>query len=82
MDDSDLMALLCGGNCLLLTECRRSDQFLFDWYASLVEEPRGSRFGRPLGVVVKEARAEFTEAKATGFLPGSRLAPTNLVISP
>ena len=81
LKDSDLLALLCGGNCLLLTECRRSDQFLFDWYASLVEEPRGARFGRPLNAVVAEARAEFRESRATGFLPGSRLAPTNLVIS-
>jgi hypothetical protein len=28
--DSDLLALLCGGRCLLLSECKRSDQFLFD----------------------------------------------------
>ena len=79
--DSDLLALLCGGRCLLLSECKRSDQFLFDWYASLVQEPRGSRFGKPLEAVVGECRAEFLETKATGFLPGSRLAPTNLVIS-
>lgn len=80
-NNSDLLALLCGGKCLLLTECKRSDQFLFDWYASLVREPKGCRFGKPLQAVLQECRAEFAEARATGFLPGSRLAPTNIVIS-
>jgi hypothetical protein len=46
-----------------------------------VQEPKGSRFGKPLEAVVGECRVEFLETKATGFLAGSRLAPTNLVIS-
>ena len=42
---------------------------------------QGSLFDLPLMDVVKQARAEFTIAKATGFLAGTLLAPTNLVIS-
>ena len=79
--DSDLLALLCGGHLLRLTECKRSDEALFNWYASIVEEPNGSRFDLPLMDVVKQARAEFTVAKASGFIAGTLLAPTNLVIS-
>ena len=79
--DSDLIALLSGGQFLRLTECRRSDKALFDWYASVVEEPKGCRFDMPLEVVVKQAREEFSINKASGFLTNTRLAPTNLVIS-
>ena len=79
--DSDLLALLCGGHFLRLTECKRSDEALFKWYASIVEEPKGSRFDLPLDDIVEQARAEFTVARATGFLAGTLLAPTNLVIS-
>ena len=65
----------------MLTGCKRSDHFLFQWYASLVDEPKGWRHARPLMQNVADARQEFTPSKANGFLEGSKLAPTNLVIS-
>jgi len=78
---SDLLHLLTGGNKLTLTHCRRSDEVLFNWYASIVKSPLGSRHHQTIQETVVQARAEFTIAKAIGFIPGSRLAPTNLVIS-
>lgn len=79
--DSGLLHTLAGGNLLTMTQCRRSDEELFDWYASLVAEPPGRRHQQPLSETVQQARSEFTAARATGFIQGSRLAPTNLVIS-
>jgi hypothetical protein len=79
--DSDLLHTLAGGNLLTMTRCMRSDAMLFDWYASLVAEPLGRRHQQPLADTVQQARSEFTEANATGYLAGSLLAPTNLVIS-
>ena len=65
--DSALLHLLCGRNRLLLTHCRRSDHFLFEWYASLVDEPKGWRHERHLTQNVADARQEFTPSNATGF---------------
>jgi hypothetical protein len=48
---------MTSGNCVTLSECRRSDKELFDFYASLI--PSGSRFEAPLKSVVIEARAAF-----------------------
>jgi hypothetical protein len=78
LEDSDLLHLLTGGNRLTLTHCRRSDEVLFDWYASIV---LGRRHHQTIQETVAQARAEFNITKAVGFIPGSRLAPTNLVIS-
>ncbi len=78
---SDLLHSLSGGKMLTMTHCMRSDAVLFDWYASLVEEPLGSRFEQPMSVTAQQARSEFTVARATGFIAGTTLAPTNLVIS-
>jgi len=80
-EESDLLHLLTGGNRLTLTQCRRSDEVLFDWYASIVKSPLGRRHHQSIQETVAQARAEFTIAKAVGFIPGSRLSPTNLVIS-
>jgi hypothetical protein len=52
---------------------------LFAFYASLI--PGGSRFEPPLQHVVAEARQIFHVCKARGFIPGTALAPTNLVLS-
>ena len=79
--ECELLHALSGGHRITLTECRRSDAFLFEWYASLAEAPMGWRHSRSIQENVAEARATFTEAKATGFMPDSRLAPTNLVLS-
>ena len=61
------------GNRVTLTECRRSDEQLFAFYASLI--PGGMRRNRPLKDNVAEARRMFP-----GFIPGTALAPTNLVL--
>ena len=78
---SHLLREMTGGHRLTMTTCHRSDSFLFDWYASLTSEPEGWRYSRGVATNAAEARATFTEATATGFIPGSNLAPTNLVIS-
>ena len=54
---SSLLHTLAGGNRLVLTECRRSERELFDWYSSLI--PGGARFEAPLAQVLAEARAAF-----------------------
>ena len=43
--------------------------------------PRGLRRDRLLTQIVAEARATFTEDKACGFIPGTRLAPVKFAIS-
>jgi hypothetical protein len=48
---------MCQRNRLVLTECRRSDVFLFDFSCSLI--PEGSRGERDLSEVVAEAREKF-----------------------
>jgi hypothetical protein len=79
--DSALHHSLSSGRRLVLTECRRSDSELFDWYASLVAEPLGSRHRTPLCETVAQARARFTPDRAVGFIQGTLLAPANLVIA-
>ena len=54
---SSLLHTLAGGNRLVLTECKRSERTLFDWYSSLI--PGGLRFEAPLPQVLAEARATF-----------------------
>jgi hypothetical protein len=66
---------------LILTQCRRSDSELFGWYSSLVAEPIGTRHAAPIAENAALARAKFTEDRAVGFIPGTRLSPANLVIS-
>ena len=78
-EDCELRHALADGNKLTMTECKRSEQVLFDWYASLAKG--GYRHERTLEDNVKEARAVFTEEKAVGFLPGTRLARVNFVLS-
>ena len=54
---SSLLHTLAGGNRLVLTECKRSERELFDWYSSLI--PGGLRYETPLADVLAEARATF-----------------------
>jgi hypothetical protein len=54
---SALLHRMCGGRFVNLTECRRSDGVLFDFYASLIRG--GSRFEIPLCEAVKQARVQF-----------------------
>jgi hypothetical protein len=77
-EDCELLHALTG-NRVTLTECKRSDQLLFDWYSSIAKG--GSRHKQPLSKTVAEARLTFCESKAKGFIPGTKLAPTNLVLS-
>lgn len=78
-EHSALLRLLAGRNRLTLTDCRRGDRPLFEFYASLIAG--GSRYDRPLADVVAEARQLYHPTKAKGFIPGTALAPTNLVLS-
>jgi hypothetical protein len=54
---SALLHRLCGGQHVNLTECRRSDGVLFDFYSSLIAG--GSRFELPLAQALSQARALF-----------------------
>ena len=74
-----MLHALAGGNRLTLTECRRSDKFLFDWYSSVAKG--GSRHEQTLQQIVSDARVTFSISNAKGFIPGTMLAPTNLVLS-
>ncbi len=67
---SNLLHTMTSGNRVVLTECRRSDRELFDFYASLVGGC--SKSTTPLHEVVQQAKARFSFA---GF------CPHNLVIS-
>jgi hypothetical protein len=78
-EDCELLHALAGGNRLTLTECKRSEQFLFDWYSSIARG--GFRHGQRLQQTVAEARQAFPASGASGFIPGTSLAPTNLVLS-
>ena len=78
-EDCELLHALADGNKLTMKECKRSDQVLFDWYASLARG--GCRHERTLEENVREAKATFTRDKAIGFIPGTELAPVNFVIS-
>jgi hypothetical protein len=55
--ESQFFHALCGGTRCLLTECKRSDKTLFDWFTSVAEG--GSRFDLPLTQQVKQARKDF-----------------------
>ena len=48
---------LCGGNRIVLKECKRADATLYNWYVSLC--PGGSRYETPFEDVLKEAREFF-----------------------
>lgn len=78
-EGSSLLHTLAGGNRLTMKTCRRSDAELFSYYSSLI--PEGSRHKTPLPHIVAEARQIYHASKATGFIPGTALAPTNLVLS-
>jgi len=54
---SALLHRMCGGNVVQLTECRRADSVLFDYYSSLIEG--GTRFELPVARAVAEARGIF-----------------------
>jgi energy-coupling factor transporter ATP-binding protein EcfA2 len=54
---SQFFHALCGGTRCLLTECKRSDKTLFNWFTSIGEG--GSRFDLTLAQQVKEARRDF-----------------------
>ena len=54
---SNLLHTLSGGNLLVLSECRRSDQNLYNFYSSLIEG--GSRFEALLEDVIREAARTF-----------------------
>jgi hypothetical protein len=49
---------LCGGRRLVLTECRRSETELFNFYRSLT--PGGARYEAPLPQVLEECRQRFS----------------------
>ena len=76
---SNLLHTMANGNVVTLTECRRSDKVLFDFYASLVQAgsrdgpPEGTpRWNQPLQSIITEARTVFNHS---GF------CKSNLVIS-
>ena len=57
IENSRMFHRICGGNRIRLTECKRSDATLFDWYTSL--ERDGARYNIPLDDVLHEARRFF-----------------------
>ena len=54
---SNLLHRMAGGNRLTLTECKRSDSQLFNFYTRLI--PGGDLFEQPIQEVVKIARERF-----------------------
>jgi hypothetical protein len=70
LERSSLLNTLAGGNRCTLTECRRGDRKLFDFYSSLI--PGGSRAELPVQDCVAQAKAVFR---------ASAPARWNLVIS-
>ena len=56
--NSRLLLTMAGGNQLLLTECKRSDRGLFNFYTRLI--PGGDLFGLPVATAVAQARERFT----------------------
>jgi len=56
LQQSNLLHTMAGGNRVTLTECRRSDRELFDFYASLVQ---GGVRNTTLRTVLAEAKATF-----------------------
>jgi hypothetical protein len=57
VEKSNLLQILCDNNLLRLTEPRRSDTELFNYYSSLIEG--GSRFQLPFDQILEEARRLF-----------------------
>jgi hypothetical protein len=70
LERSALLHTLAGGNRCTLSECRRGDRKLFDFYSSLI--PGGSRAELPVHTCVAQAKAAFRS---------SAPARWNLVIS-
>ncbi len=62
---SALLHRLCGGRLVNLTECRRADSVLFDFYGSLIAG--GSRFEIPLCEAIKQAQSLFHHAGSRGL---------------
>lgn len=60
LEKSVLLRTLFQGNRVVLTQCQRADQQLFDFYSSL--RPGGCRYERPLHKVVADAREVFGQA--------------------
>ena len=56
-ETSALLHRLADGNRVTLTECRRSDTQLFNFYSSLIQG--GSRWDLPLEQCISEAKAQF-----------------------
>ena len=57
IEQSQFFFDLCGGTRCILTECKRSDKSLFDWYTSIAEG--GSRFELDIKEQVKQAKKDF-----------------------
>jgi hypothetical protein len=57
LERSSLLHVLAGGNRCTLTECRRGDRKLFDFYSSLI--PGGSRAELPVQTCIAQAKAVF-----------------------
>jgi hypothetical protein len=57
LERSSLLHTLADGNRCTLTECRRGDRKLFDFYSSLI--PGGSRAELPVQACVAQAKAVF-----------------------
>ena len=57
IENSVLIKIKADCNRVCLTECKRSDQPLFDFYSSLI--PGGDRYTMPFGEVLVEARKSF-----------------------
>ena len=79
LQNSHLLEYMAMGNRLTLTENKRSEPILFNWYSSLAKG--GFRYTRDLCENVAEARLMFTEDNAVGFIPGTKLARINFAIS-
>jgi len=57
VEKSRMFHRICGGNRVVLRECRRADATLYNWYVSLC--PEGSRYETPMPEVLAEAKAFF-----------------------
>jgi hypothetical protein len=71
IERSCLLKILADCNRCTLTECKRSDQQLFDFYSSLI--PNGSRFEVCLETLLEEARKMFPRKKRVSSLLLSNL---------
>ena len=57
-EESQLIRRMADGNILWLTECKRSDSELFDFYTRLI--PVGDLYDQPVEIAVKLAQEKFT----------------------